>query len=78
MPQSRSALLPDDVRDRARALGWSADALDWLARLLRAGDSLGEITEHAIEIIRRSGVVQRYYHPTAPQTWRQKLESVSD
>jgi len=69
-----AATLPDDVRDQARALGWSAEALERLAELLHPGDRIGEVTAQAIEIIRRSGVVQRYYHPTAPQPWRRKME----
>ncbi len=34
-----------------------------LAALMHPGDKLGAITENYIEIIRRSGVVHRLYHP---------------
>jgi len=71
---SAGAAIQEDLRLQAQAFGWNADALDRLASLLHAGDRIGEVTARAIEIIRRSGVRQHYYHPTAPQPWRQKME----
>jgi hypothetical protein len=68
-----TAALPEELRLQAQALGWSAEALDQLARLLRPGDRLGTVTALAIEIIRRAGVIQHYYHPTAPQPWRLRV-----
>ena len=62
------------IRDQALAAGWTGEHLERLAELLHPGDRLGEVTAQAIEIIRRSGVVQRYYHPTAPQPWRRKVQ----
>ena len=73
-PVPEPAALPEELRLQAQALGWSAEALERLAELLHPGDRIGEVTAQAIEIIRRSGVVQRYYHPTAPQPWRRKME----
>jgi len=70
-----AATLPDDVRDQARALGWSADALDRLASLLHAGDRLGEMTVQHVEIVRRSGAVQKFYNPDAPQPWKRNGEA---
>ena len=77
LPASAS-VLPDDVRDRALELGWTDEHLATLAGLLHTGDRIGEVTAQAIEIIRHSGVVQRYYHPTAPQPWRRKLKGASE
>jgi len=71
-------VLPDDVRDRALALGWTDEHLATLAGLLHTGDRVGTVTPASIEIIRRSGVVQHFYHPTAQQPWRRKLEGASD
>lgn len=70
-----AATLPDDVRDQARALGWSADALDQLASLLHAGDRLGEMTVQHVEIVRRSGAVQKFYNSDAPQPWKRNGEA---
>ena len=74
VPEPSAELLPEGLRLQAVALGWSAEALDRLASLLRVGDRLGEVTAQAIEIIRKSGAVQHYYNPDAPQPWRRKLE----
>jgi hypothetical protein len=66
-------VLPDDVRDRALELGWTDEHLATLAGLLHTGDRIGEVTAQAIEIIRKSGAVQRCYHPAVPQPWRKKV-----
>jgi len=71
---SAGVALSDELRLQAEALGWNAEHLDRLASLLHPGDRIGEVSAQAIEIVRRSGVVQRYYHPTAPQPWRRKVE----
>ena len=68
-------VLPETVRERALELGWLDEHLATLASLLHPGDRIGEVSRQAIEIIRRSGVVQHYYHPTAPQPWRRKSEA---
>jgi len=70
-----AATLPDDVRLQAQALGWSADALDRLASLLHASDRLGEMTVQHAEIVRRSGAVQKFYNPDAPQPWKRLVET---
>jgi len=71
---SAGVALSDELRLQAEALGWTDEHLETLAGLLHPGDRIGEVTAQAIEIIRRSGVVQRYYHPTAPQPWKRKVE----
>ena len=65
--------LSEDVIRQALALGWPAECLDEVARLLRPGDRIGEITAKAIQIIRRGGIIQHYYHPTEPQPWRLRV-----
>jgi hypothetical protein len=65
--------LSEDVIRQALALGWPAECLDEVARLLRPGDRIGEITAKEIQIIRRGGIIQHYYHPTAPQPWRLRV-----
>ena len=65
--------LPEALTQQALALGWPAECLRELTRLLRPGDRLGTVTPLAIEIIRHAGVVQHYYHPTAPQPWRLRV-----
>ncbi len=67
----------------ALAVGWTFEQL-WesrfwnitngrnrpgLAATMRPGDKLGEITENYIEIILKSGVVHRFYHPDRIQPW---------
>jgi hypothetical protein len=64
---------PENVIRQALALGWPAECLHELARLLRPGDRIGAITAKAIQIIRRGGIIQHYYHPTAPQPWRLRV-----
>jgi hypothetical protein len=71
-------VLPEELRLQAQALGWSAEALDRLASLLRVGDRIGELSASSVEIVRKSGAVQRFYSPDAPQVWRRKLEGASD
>jgi hypothetical protein len=66
-------VLPEELRLQAQALGWSADALDRLASLLHPGDRIGEVSASSIEIVRKSGAVQRFYSPDAPQVWRKKV-----
>jgi len=75
---SAGVALSDELRLQAQALGWSAEALDRLASLLRVGDRIGELSAQAIEIVRKSGAVQRFYSPDAPQVWRRKVEGASD
>jgi hypothetical protein len=70
-----TAALPEELRLQAQALGWSADALDQLASLLHAGDRLGEMTVQHVEIVRRSGAVQKFYNPDAPQPWKRNGEA---
>jgi hypothetical protein len=65
--------LPEALTQQALALGWPVECLRELARLLRPGDRLGEITAKAIQIIRRGGIIQHYYHPTEPQPWRLRV-----
>lgn len=43
-----------------------------LAATMRLGDQLGLVTENYIEIIRRSGVVHRMYHPDRIQPWEKR------
>jgi hypothetical protein len=69
-----TAALPEELRLQAEALGWNAEHLDRLAELLHQGDRIGTVSASSIEIIRKSGVRQRYYHPTMPQPWRRKME----
>jgi hypothetical protein len=71
-------VLPDDVRDRALELGWTDEHLATLASLLHPGDRIGDVSASSIEIVRKSGAVQRFYSPDAPQVWRRKLEGASE
>jgi len=71
---SAGVALSDELRLQAEALGWNAEHLDRLAELLHPGDRIGTVAPASIEIIRRSGVRQHYYHPTAPQPWKRKVE----
>ena len=73
----------DQIRDQALALGWTEDLLGaaagstreplsrrcTLGHLLRPGDQIGEIAPQFIEIVRASGVRQRFYNPDALQPW---------
>jgi len=75
---SAGVALSDELRLQAEALGWNAEHLATLVSLLHPGDRIGAVSGQAIEIIRRSGVVQHFYHPTAQQPRRRKLEGTSD
>jgi len=70
-----AAALPEELRHQAQSLGWSAEALDRLASLLRPGDRLGEVAVQYVEIVRRSAVVQKFYNPDAPQPWKRFVET---
>jgi len=75
--------LVDGIRDRAIALGWTADSLyrtggslrfplgseHGLVCYLKPGDRLGEVTTHSIEIILPNNVRQRFYNPNVDQPW---------
>jgi hypothetical protein len=63
------------IRDQALAAGWTDERLATLASLLHPGDRIGTVAPASIEIIRCSGVRQHYYHPTAPQPWRRKVDT---
>ena len=75
VPEPSAALLPEELRLQAQALGWGAEALDRLASLLHAGDRIGEVTVQHVEIVRRSGAVQKFYNPDAPQPWKRNVET---
>jgi hypothetical protein len=66
-------VLPDDVRDQALELGWTDEHLATLASLLHPGDRIGEVSASSIEIVRKSGAVQHFYNPDAPQPWWKKV-----
>jgi hypothetical protein len=80
---SDAVAMVDAIRDRALALGWTEDLLGaaagstreplsrrcTLGHLLRPGDQIGEIAPQFIEIVRASGVRQRFYNPDALQPW---------
>jgi hypothetical protein len=71
-------VLPEELRLQAQALGWKDEHLATLASLLHPGDRIGAVSASSIEIVRKSGAVQRFYSPDAPQAWRRKLEGASD
>jgi len=66
------------IRDQALAAGWTDEHLATLASLLHPGDRIGDVSASSIEIVRKSGAVQRFYSPDAPQVWRRKLEGASE
>lgn len=79
--------LVDEIRDRAIALGWTADSLyrtsgtlrfplgseHGLVCYLKPGDRLGEVTTHSIEIILPNNVRQRFYNPNVDQPWIKRV-----
>ena len=75
---SAGVALSDELRLQALALGWTDEHLATLAGLLHPGDRIGEVSASSIEIVRKSGAVQRFYSPDAPQVWRRKVEGASD
>jgi hypothetical protein len=75
-PPPEAPAVPDEVRTRAIALGWADEHLATLAALLRLGDTLGEVTAQAIEIRRRSGVVQKFYNADVEQPWLRRVETI--
>lgn len=80
---AETVAMVDAIRDRAMALGWTHESLYQaggsarfaLARdrglvcYLKPGDRIGEVTTHAIEIIRPNNVRQRFYNPDVEQPW---------
>lgn len=84
---SEGTSLVDAILDRALALGWTRESLYGagsasrmapgsplgLARCLRPGDQLGEVTAHSIEIILANSARQRLYNPDVEQPWVRRL-----
>jgi hypothetical protein len=79
--------LVDAIRDRALALGWIRESLyqtrgslryplgnDYgLVCYLKAGDRIGDVTAHAIEIILPNNIRQRLYNPNVDQPWIKRI-----
>ncbi len=77
----------DIIRDRALALGWTEDGLyqthgrfkfpcgqDYgLVCFLEKDEIIGAVTKKHIEIIRISGVRQRFYNKDVDQPWLKKV-----
>lgn len=73
----------DVIRDRALALGWTRESLYGthgstsvahgrnlgLVGLLKPRDQIGEVRQHAIEIILPNSVRQHFYNPNVAQPW---------
>ncbi len=78
-----AAALVNAIRDRALALGWTWESLyhargslrfplgsDYgLVCYLKAGDRIGDVTSHSIEIILPNNIRQRFYNPNVDQPW---------
>jgi hypothetical protein len=79
--------LVDAICDRALALGWTRDSLyqtrgsirfplgnDYgLVCYLKAGDRIGDVTAHSIEIILPNNIRQRFYNPNVDQPWIKRV-----
>ncbi len=77
----------DAIRDKALSLGWAKEGLyqtqgifrfpcgqDYgLVCFLEKGESIGKVTRQYIEIIRPSGVCQRFYNRDVAQPWIKKV-----
>ncbi|MCL4488871.1 MAG: hypothetical protein M1570_12175 [Chloroflexi bacterium] len=82
-----AAALVDAVLDRAVALGWTRESLyrtrgslrfplgpDYgLVCYLKAGDRIGDVTAHSIEIILPTNIRQRFYNPNVDQPWIKRV-----
>lgn len=79
--------LVDAIRDRALALGWIRESLyqtrgslryplgnDYgLVCYLQAGDRIGDVTAHSIEIILPNNIRQGFYNPNVDQPWIKRI-----
>lgn len=82
----------DAIREKAMALGWTEEGLYQtkgrfkfpcgeeygLVCFVEKDDSVGEITRQYIEIIRPSGVRQRFYNRDVDQPWIKKTLGGND
>jgi hypothetical protein len=82
-----SVAVVDEIRERAIALGWTHESLYrvdgsmrfplgreyGLVSYLKAGDRIGEVTTHSIEIILPNNVRQRFYNPNIEQPWIKRV-----
>ena len=80
---AESVALVDVIRDRARELGWSNEALyrtrgslrfpvgsDYgLVCYLKPDDRIGEVVRESIEIVGANNVRRRFYNPDVDQPW---------
>ena len=83
--------LVDGIADNAMAIGWKRERLygtgngvfdprRGLVCYLKAGDRIGEVTLHSIEIIHPlpSEVRLRFYNPDVAQPWERRNKSISE
>lgn len=84
---SEALALVDAIRDHAISVGWMRESLyqtgghtrfalsreRGLVCYLKAGDQLGEVTTHSIEIVRPNNVRQRFYNPDVDQPWVRRV-----
>jgi hypothetical protein len=83
-----AAGLVDAIRDRALALGWTLESLyqtrgsiryplgkDYgVVCYLKAGDRIGDVSTHSIEIILPNNIRQRFYNPNVDQPWIRRID----